>query len=550
YLFQTAERSYRVGTTLDALWPASSLLVAMASWAHWSSLTPLPRRGLGNYTVPVACTVVALGVAVLSHHSRLAVTLAALSLIAVAARFSVAFRDVSMLAERHKHAMTDELTGLPNRRSLATALTVLSGSAPGDPSSATGTPSRRAFLLLNLCDFQEINDSIGRHFGDELLCHIADRLAKSVRREDLLARVSDDEFAILLAEGSDLIAARAKADRLLETLSEPFALDPITLQVDARIAVAICPDHCDHPQELLNRAETALPYAKSANSKVAIYDPAFEMYRGNDPNLVDELRAALLDGDELTVYYQPKINARDGSVHSVEALLRWQHPTRGLLLPEEFLPGAERAGLMRKVANLTASLALQQVRSWRDQGIPLTVAVNLSAANLLDLDLMGTIEQLLRTNGLPPDALIIEITESALVDSARSRNTVAALQRLGVRISLDDYGTGWSSLARLQDVSVDELKLDRVFVTRLAQDPRSVAIVRSTVALAQSLGADLVAEGVEDEITLNALRRYGCTITQGFVHSPPLPPGELLRWIAGHAPTPNPSRSEQAGVAD
>ncbi len=550
YLFETSAGSYRVGTTLDALWPASSLLVAMASWAPWSSAAPLPRRGLGSYAAPVACTVVALGVAVLGHHSRLAVTLAALSLIAVAARFSVTFREVSMLAESHKHAMADELTGLPNRRSLATALTALSVSGSPGPLLATRATSRRALLLVGLYEFQEINDSVGHHFGDELLCHIANRLANSVRRGDLLARTGDDEFAILLAEGSDLITARAQAGRLLEALSEPFALDPITVQVDARIAIALCPDHCDHPQELLNRAETAIPHAKSSKSKIAVYDSAFEMYRDNDPNLVEELRAALFDGDELSLYYQPKINARDGSVHSVEALLRWHHPSRGLLLPEEFLPAAERAGLMRKVANRTVNLALEQIRSWRDQGIPLTVAVNLSTTNLLDLDLVGMIERLLRTHGLPPDALIIEITESALVDSMRSRNTVAALQHLGVRISLDDYGTGWSSLARLQDVSVDELKLDRIFVARLAQDPRSVAIVRSTVALAHSLGADLVAEGVEDEVTLSALRRYGCTITQGFVHSPPLPPDDLLRWITSHAPDPNSSQSEQAGVTD
>ena len=181
--------------------------------------------------------------------------------------------------------------------------------------------------------------------------------------------MSDDEFAILLAEGSDLIAARAQAGRLLEALSEPFALDPITVQVDARIAIALCPDHCDHPQELLNRAETAIPHAKSANSKIAVYDSAFELYRDNDPNLIEELRTALFDGDELTLHYQPKINASDGSVHSVEALLRWHHPSRGLLLPEEFLPAAERAGLMRKVANRTINLALEQIRSWREQGI-------------------------------------------------------------------------------------------------------------------------------------------------------------------------------------
>jgi diguanylate cyclase len=232
----------------------------------------------------------------------------------------------------------------------------------------------------------------------------------------------------------------------------------------------------------------------------------------------------------------------------VEALLRWQHPSRGLLLPDEFLAAAERAGLMRRVANRTISVAFEQIRSWRNQGMPLTVAVNLSTTNLLDLDLVNTIERLLRNNDLPPDALIVEITESALVDTVRSRNTVAALQQLGVRISIDDYGTGWSSLARLQDVSVDELKLDRIFVARLAHDPRSVAIVRSTVALAQSLGADLVAEGVEDEVTLEALRRYGCTITQGFVHSPPLPPDDLLRWINGHAPNRN--KSIRAGGRD
>ncbi|MBW0013218.1 MAG: EAL domain-containing protein [Mycobacterium sp.] len=531
YLIQTSAGSYRAGGVLDALWPASSLLVAVAAWApSWS--VPLPRRGLGPYFTPVACTVVVLAVAILAHNSRLAVTLAALSLIAIAARMSVTFRDVSMLAESHKEAMTDELTALPNRRSLATALTATSDPARPAHSPANRAASRRALLLLKLCEFQEINDSVGRHFGDELLRHIANRLANCVRADDLLARVGDDEFAVLLAEGADSITARARAGRLLEALTEPFPLDPITVQVDARIAIALCPDHCEHPQELLKRAETAIAYAKSAKSRIATYDPAFEMYGDNDPGLVEDLRATLVDCDRLTVYYQPKINARDGSVHSVEALLRWQDPSRGLLLPEEFLPAAERAGLMRKLTNHTLAVALAQIRSWREQGIATAVAVNLSTTNLLDLDLVGTVEELLRTHELPGDALIAEITESALVDSARSRNTVAALQRLGVRISIDDYGTGWSSLARLQDVSVEELKLDKVFVGRLAQDARSVAIVRSTVALAQNLGAELVAEGVEDEGTLQALRRYGCTITQGFVHTPPLPADEFQQWVA------------------
>jgi diguanylate cyclase (GGDEF)-like protein len=547
YLFETSTFSYRVGTLLDACWPMSSLLVATASWAPWSSATPHSRRGLGAYAVPVVCTVVALGVTIAGHRSVLAATLAALTLIAIAARYAVTFRDVSLLAESHKDAMTDELTSLPNRRSLATALTAVSGSMlPRSPMAARAATSR-ALLLLELYEFDEITDSVGHHFGDELVCQVANRLAKSVRREDLLARIGDNVFAVLLPEGADLLAARAQAGRLLEILADPFMLDPMTVQVDVRIAIALCPDHCDHPQELINRAQTALPHAKSAKSKIVVYDSAFEMYRDNDPKMVEELRAALLDGDELTCHYQPKINASDESVHSVEALLRWHHPSRGLLLPEEFLPAAERAGLMRRIANRAVNVALEQVGVWRERGLASTVAVNLSTTNLLDLDLVGTIEGLLRTHRLPADALIIEITESALVDSVRSRNTVASLQRLGVRISLDDYGTGWSSLERLQDVSVDELKLDKVFVGRLAQDPRSVAIVRSTVALAQSLGADFVAEGVEDDVTLRALRRYGCNITQGFVHTPPLPADDLTEWIVHNAVA---RPSQEAGVTD
>jgi diguanylate cyclase (GGDEF)-like protein len=550
YLFETSAGSYRVGTMLDAFWPASYLLIAVAGWTAWSSTPPMPRRSLGSYVAPVACTVVALAVTAVSNESRVAPVLAALSLVAVAARFSVTFREVGIMAESHQHAMTDELTALPNRFSLATTLTAMPMSPPLGPAVSTRGPARRALLLMQLYEFTGIAASVGHHFADELIRQIADRLAHNVRCEDMLARAGGDEFAILLAEGADLIAARAQASRLLEALHEPFTLDPMTLQVDAQVAIALFPDHCDHPQELLTRAEVTLPHARSAKSRIAVYDAAYDLYRDNDPSLVEELRAALAEGNEqLTCHYQPKINASDGSVHSVEALLRWHHPQRGLLLPEEFLPAAERAGLMRKVTGRILNLALEQTRSWREQGVALTVAVNLSTTNLLDLDLVGTIEQMLKTHGLPADELIIEITESTLVDSARSRSTVAALQRLGVRISLDDYGTGWSSLARLQDVSVDELKLDRVFVARLAQDPRSVAIVRSTVALAESLGADLVAEGVEDQATLRALRQYGCTITQGFVHTPPMPAGDLLQWIAEHAPDV-PCAPEQARLTD
>ena len=528
YLFQTSTDTYLEGTWIDACWPAASLLIAVAGWLPSSGARVRPKPGLAAYVPAVLCGGIALAVAVLANHTRVAVALAALTLIAVAWRFAVTFRDVSATAEAHRQAMTDELTGLPNRLSLATTLTAVSV----DESAFFRTRSSRALLLLDIDQFTEINYFAGRRVGDQLLNRIAQRLSRSVRAGDVIARTGGDEFAVLFADGVDMTTARARAGAMLEALRVPFELDPITVQVEASISIALWPDHCEHPNDLLNCVETTMPHATAASGKIVVHDPGkVRLEKDNDDYLMEELRAAL-SNDELTCYYQPKICADDGRVHSVEALLRWQHPGRGLLLPEEFLPAAERAGLMRQVANCVVNLALGQVRAWHDDGFRMTVAVNLSVANLLDLDLVDTIDRLLTTHGVPPEALILEITEGTFAnDSSRSRKTVYALRRLGVRISLDDYGTGWSSLARLQDLSVDELKLDRVFVSRLAEDPRSIAIVRSTVALAHSLGADLVAEGVEDEATLHALRRYGCNITQGFVHTPPLPAEELLAWI-------------------
>jgi diguanylate cyclase (GGDEF)-like protein len=533
YVVETLTGSYQEGAFLDAGWLLAALFIAIASWQPTSRVTPRLNTGLGLYLPPVMFTAVALGVCVFANGSRIAVALAAMGLTAVAARFALTFRDRSAAAERHRLAMTDELTGLPNRRSLATTLAAM---AIDEQPTAFWRRSRVGLLWLDIEELQEINTLVGSGVRDELLCRIAGRLSKCLRPQDQLVRAGGDTFAVLLTEDADITTARAQAGALLEALGPPFALDQITVKIDASIAIAMCPDHCDQTQGLVDCAEITIPFAKTATTKIAVYDSAhLDQF---DESVVEELQSAL-SNDELTCYYQPKITARDRQIHSVEALLRWNHPTLGLLLPESFLQAAERAGLMRQVANWVVDSALGQIRSWRDEGINLTVAVNLSSSNLLDLDLVDTIEQTLHTHRLPAEALIVEITESTLTtDSVRSRNTVAALRELGVRISLDDYGTGWSSLARLQDLSVDELKLDKVFVTRLSQDPRSIAIVRSTVALAKSLGADLVAEGVEDHLTLGALERYGCNITQGFVHTPPLPADQLGDWMAEYTPAP------------
>ncbi|HJT93797.1 MAG TPA: bifunctional diguanylate cyclase/phosphodiesterase [Mycobacterium sp.] len=542
YITAAARGSYLEGAWSDACWPAAFLLIAAASWLPPSAVPSRPKAGRVSLVPPIACSVIALGVAIFAYGERLPVTLAALSLAAVAARYAVTFRDASALAASHEHAMTDELTGLANRRALATALTA--GPLDEQPAPARDrAPARLGCVLLDVCQFREINDSLGRSVGDELLRCIADRLSQAVRAPDLLARTGGDAFAILMADDVNLVTARARAGSLMDALRAPFALDHITVQVDVNVAIALWPDHCAHPQELLNLAETAMTDAKATERAIAVYDATADLHKCNDAQLIEDLRTTVssarqklrefgVSTGDLTCHYQPKINAEDEQVHSVEALVRWNHPTRGVLLPDEFLPAAERASLMRPVAARVLEIALAQIRSWRAEGITLTVAVNLSTTNLLDADLVDSIDRLLQIHGLPADALILEITESTLTtDSQRSRNTVGALRRLGVRLSLDDYGAGWSSLVRLQDLSVDELKLDKVFVARLARDPRSVAIVRSTVALAHSLDADLVAEGVEDEDTLLVLRRYGCTITQGHVHCPPLPAAEFHAWL-------------------
>jgi diguanylate cyclase len=551
YLVEVVHGWYSSGTWLDACWPCAFLLIAVAAWTPRTDSGARPRTGRAPAHLPGACAVVAFGVIVSAHQHLLPVVLGSLSLTAIAVRMAVSFRDVSALAESHQEAMTDEVTGLANRLAVATALTAATFDEP-TASRWDRRGARLGIVLVALDQFGEIADSLGQSVSGELLYRIGDRLSASVRPADLVARVGDDQFAVLLSQ-ADLTSTRAQAGALMDVLRAPFELDHITVQVDASIGIALWPDHCAHPQDLLPCAETATTRARTTSSHIAVYDAGTGLDITNDGQLITDLRRMLTSGagapdaGELACYYQPKIRSVDDSVHSVEALVRWRHPARGLLLPDQFLPAAEYAGLMPPIAAQVLDLALTQLRSWHDQGVAMTVAVNLSTTNLLDLGLVGTIASLLRKHHLPASALIVEITESTLAtDSQRARSTVAALRRLGTRLSLDDYGTGWSSLARLQDLSVDELKLDQVFVARLARDPRSIAIVRSTVALAHSLGAELVAEGVEDESTLFALRQYGCTITQGHVHCAPLSADEFERWLAARACTSGDSEPENS----
>jgi diguanylate cyclase len=529
-----AEGTYVARIWFDAFKPVAALLLAAASWTMHLRDHAIARPPDRGYAVPLLLfTATLVGLLVVNYDGRLprtAVALAAVGLIAVTARFGLAFRDVRSLADSHHRAMTDDLTFLANRRAMTSALTAASSEYSASAEGA-GTSTGPGVLLLDLDRFKAINDSLGHHAGDRLLRQVADRLSRAVREGDLCARVGGDEFAVLLPAATESAAARALAARIIDVLDEPFLLDEVSVRVEASIGVALCPEHCRHPEDLLERADVAMYRAKGLRARIALYDNVYDTQRIDERQAVSELRTAISAG-QLVCHYQPKIRTRDGGVHSVEALVRWRHPTRGLLRPDQFLHYAERGGLMRPLATTVLNMALRQARDWRERGAPLTVAVNLSVTNLIDVDLIDLIGELLEIYRVPADALILEITEGVLsADALRSRSVVEALQRLGIKLSIDDFGTGWSSLARLHDISVDELKLDGVFIGRLVENPRSIAIVRSTVALAHSLGAALVAEGVEDVDTLDALTSFGCDITQGYLHCPPLPPHELDRWL-------------------
>ncbi|MEJ5946074.1 bifunctional diguanylate cyclase/phosphodiesterase [Pseudokineococcus basanitobsidens] len=531
-LVRVARGNYAEGTPLDALWIAAGVLYARAAWQPTRQISDRRPDSRAVLAPPLVCTVAAVGVLVAAYDvplPRPAVVLAALALAAVAARLALTFREVTALADSRRQALTDDLTGLPNRRAL---LAALDGAATGRRAARETTgPAPGGLLLLDLDRFKEINDSLGHHVGDELLRQLADRLAGRTRPGDLLARLGGDEFAVLLAAGTTPEGADEVAAGMVRGMAETFALDDVTLHVEASVGVALWPQHGQDPRALLQRADVAMYRAKSTRGRVARYRVEDDPHGRDRLQTLEALRAALTRG-ELVCHYQPKVTLSDGAVRSVEALVRWQHPDRGLLTPDTFLPLAEQTGLMRPLTLAVLDQSLRQLRTWRDQGRTLSVAVNLSVTNLLDTDLPDDVARLLQAHDVPPSALVLEITESVLMaDSRRAGSVVDTLRSLGVGLSIDDYGTGYSSLSYLQDLPVDELKLDRAFVGRLVADPRSAAIVRSTVDLAHSLGLRLVAEGVEDAATLDLLRGYGCDVSQGYHHSRPLPADRLEAWL-------------------
>jgi diguanylate cyclase (GGDEF)-like protein len=423
----------------------------------------------------------------------------------------------------------DPLTGLANRRRFIEDLetTVYS---PGGRACAV--------LMIDLDRFKEINDSFGHSVGDDLLCLVGPRLQRALQPGDLLARMGGDEFAVLLPD-ADAARAREVAAHLGTALRDAFVLDGMPLHVDASIGIALCPDHGRDRSLLLARADTAMYVAKRGRHGVEVWAPDGTPATRDRLETLEQLRTAL-DTDQLDVHYQPKLDLRSGTVIGVEALVRWNHPDRGLLFPDVFLPLAEQAGLMRRLALRVLERSLRDLSAWRAAGLDLSVAVNLSVSNLQDVALPEQVEMLLDAFDVPAEALILEITEDVLMaDAARSQQVMSGLRRLGIRLSIDDYGTGYSSLSYLRALPVDELKLDRSFVSHLTSDERATAIVRSTLQLSLDLGMTMVVEGVEDAATLAALRAWGCAFAQGYHIARPMPAAEFLSWL-GRQPSPVP----------
>ncbi|MGB8650983.1 MAG: EAL domain-containing protein [Mycobacteriales bacterium] len=426
----------------------------------------------------------------------------------------------SVALRTEQQALSDALTGLANRKLL------------GDRAAEAARDGAIALVLLDLDRFKEVNDTLGHHVGDQLLMAVAQRLASSVRMGDTVARLGGDEFALLLP-GADRCAAITAATRARCALAEPFVLGGLLVDVAASAGIAVSPDHGTAVDELLQRADVAM-YLSKESGEVELYDATRDRNSTTRLALLGELRRAL-ETDELELHFQPKADLASARVVGVEALVRWRHPERGLVPPDEFVPLAERSGLITPLTAWVMDAALAQAARWRARGWELCMAVNITVKDLCGDELVDVVAEGLRRYGVPAASLQLEVTEGSLFfDSARARTTLRRLETLGVSLSLDDFGTGWSSLVQLRQLPVSEIKVDRSFVSRMDSDPRDLAIVSSVIDLARGLGMRVVAEGVEDDATWCRLVQLGCDRAQGWWLSRALPADELSPWLEQH----------------
>ena len=428
-------------------------------------------------------------------------------------------------------SLHDTLTGLPNRALLADRFKQALSAAERDGTSV-------GLLLLDLDRFKEVNDTFGHHYGDDLLLQIGTRLTGALRSADTVARLGGDEFAVLLPDVHHVGDATTVAATLQSALARQFHVAGVDLDVEASIGIAVSGEHSHDPITLMRHADIAMYVAKTQRLGVSLYDPSLDEHSATKLALVGELRRAM-DCGELVLYYQPKVSIGSEDVVGAEALVRWQHPERGLVFPDEFIPMAEHTGLINPLTRHVLDLALAQARSWLDDGRPLPISVNVSARNLHDESLPATVATLLAKHDVPPHLLDLELTESAImIDPVRARQMLQKLSALGVRLSLDDFGAGYTSLSQLTSMPIDEIKIDRAFVMAMVDDPGNALIVTSVIELGHTLGLTMVAEGVETAHALSALAGFGCDVAQGYHMSRPIPVADFDAWCAGRLMAP------------
>jgi diguanylate cyclase (GGDEF)-like protein len=422
--------------------------------------------------------------------------------------------------ERRHEALHDSLTGLPNRTLFIQRLT-----------DVTGAGRSATVMLMDLDRFKEVNDTLGHHNGDLLLAEVARRLGGVLRPTDTVARLGGDEFAVLIPDMASAEEATGTGSRIVQAVQAPWPLGQLSLEVGASIGMVLTPAHGTDPSKLLQRADVAMYEAKADKSHLAFYSPDRDNYSPKRLALAAELRQAIENGS-LLVYHQPQARLEDGRVVGTEALVRWHHPEHGLMPPDEFIPVAEVNGLIGPLTMHVLRSSLAACRHWRQMGHPMNVSVNLSVRSLMEPDLPERVAELLRHSGVPASALTLEITESGIMaDPERTVRILNRLAGIGVRLSVDDFGTGYSSLSYLQRLPVNEVKVDRSFVFRMANDDNDATIVQSIVELGHNLGMQTVAEGVEDQVSWDRLQAMGCDLAQGYLLSRPIPFGELTRWL-------------------
>jgi diguanylate cyclase len=542
WAYLTSHGDYRTVSIVDLGWALGLLLIGIAALL----CARRPRvvvRGDGIPSpmalwVPYVPMIVAVAVGVanliwVAHLTPVLVAFAVLIVAVILRQIIVVEENRRLLAAVETQAMQDSLTGLANRALFQDRLSHAVELHRRDRQSV-------AVLSLDLDDFKLVNDGLGHPAGDILLARAAERILGAARSSDTVARLGGDEFAVLLEGDAD--QSLEVAQRIAAAFDEPFSIDghDLPLRPSAGLAIATADDPESSAEALMERADVAMYSAKRARVReVRVFSP--EMQRaaagletrataGGAATLqmLGELRSAI-DNDDLTLMYQPKFDLRDDSIVGVEALVRWPHPKRGLLGPDEFLALVREHGLMRSVTELVVTQALDQAALWRDHGFEVPIAVNLFAPSLADLTLPDRVVWALGERGLACDTLTVEVTEDLLMDNVeRTRTVIETLRGHGVRVAIDDFGSGYSTLSYVRDLAVDEIKLDRDFVSAVHGDQRAGVIVRAVIALAHELGLTTVAEGVENAETVALLRDYGCCYVQGYLYSEPLTAGAML----------------------